>query len=89
MNPSPVRDLLGRHGLRCTLQRELVYSSLMGSKVHPTAEELHLAVNRIVVGHLSIPAAGYDRINTAPDQGREGAGGRKGSAAIVMIGGGC
>lgn len=55
MNPSPVRDLISRHGLRCTLQRELVYSSLMGSKVHPTAEELHLAVNRIAsAGGISL-----------------------------------
>jgi Fe2+ or Zn2+ uptake regulation protein len=41
-----VRDLLASRGLRCTLQREMLYTALMASKVHPTAEELHEAVNR-------------------------------------------
>jgi Fe2+ or Zn2+ uptake regulation protein len=45
-----VRDLLAGRGLRCTVQRELLYSALMASKVHPTAEELHEAVN------LAMPA---------------------------------
>lgn len=35
-----VRDLFARHGLRCTRQREQIYSALAASNLHPTAEEL-------------------------------------------------
>jgi Fe2+ or Zn2+ uptake regulation protein len=47
MSEAPIRDLLGTHGLRCTAQRELIYSTLMASKVHPTAEELHNTLSRM------------------------------------------
>ncbi len=47
MTTEAIRDLLVSHGLRCTSQRECIYSSLMASKVHPTAEELHNVVSRI------------------------------------------
>lgn len=47
MTTDAIRGLLGTHGLRCTTQREVIYSALMASKVHPTAEELHNAVSRI------------------------------------------
>ncbi len=40
MQLGPARDMIERHGLRCTRQRELVYSALAASKAHPTAEEL-------------------------------------------------
>ena len=42
-----IRDLLCTRGLRCTTQREIIFSALMASKVHPTAEELHNTVCRI------------------------------------------
>jgi Fe2+ or Zn2+ uptake regulation protein len=45
-----VRDLLASRGLRCTVQREVLYSALMASKEHPTAEQLHETVN------LAMPA---------------------------------
>jgi Fe2+ or Zn2+ uptake regulation protein len=45
MTPDAIRELLGSHGLRCTSQREIIYSTLMESNVHPTAEELHNAVS--------------------------------------------
>jgi Fur family peroxide stress response transcriptional regulator len=35
-----VRELFARRGLRCTRQREQVYSALAATKAHPTAEEL-------------------------------------------------
>lgn len=46
MTTEAIRDLITKHGLRCTSQRELIYSALMASKVHPTAEELHDSVSR-------------------------------------------
>lgn len=39
-----IRDIFHRHDLRCTKQREIVYTALMATKMHPTAEELHTAV---------------------------------------------
>ena len=47
MSIDAIRDLLGTRGLRCTTQREIIFSALMASKVHPTAEELHNTVSRI------------------------------------------
>ena len=44
------RDLLSRGGLRCTVQRELIFDALAASKVHPTAEELHGMVRRSDAG---------------------------------------
>jgi len=35
------RELFGRHRLRCTRQRVLVYESLRSTDRHPTAEDLH------------------------------------------------
>lgn len=42
MNPSSevIRDLFRKHCIRCTRQRELVYSALVSTSTHPTAEEL-------------------------------------------------
>jgi Fe2+ or Zn2+ uptake regulation protein len=39
-----VRGLFHQHELRCTRQRELVYSALAATTGHPTAEELYRAV---------------------------------------------
>lgn len=39
-----VREVLERHGLRCTKQRERIYAALACTKAHPTAEELFTAV---------------------------------------------
>jgi Fur family transcriptional regulator, peroxide stress response regulator len=40
-----VRDLFRTHNLRCTRQRECVYSALAATTTHPTAEELHRTVH--------------------------------------------
>jgi Fur family peroxide stress response transcriptional regulator len=42
MNPSlnSIRDLFRRNHIRCTRQRELLYSALAASDAHPTADEL-------------------------------------------------
>ena len=34
-------EMLARHGLRCTRQREAIYEALASTQSHPTAEELH------------------------------------------------
>ena len=39
-----IRTILEGHGLRCTRQREQIFEALVGSKVHPTAEELFSSV---------------------------------------------
>ena len=39
-----MRRLFERHSLRCTKQRELVYSALAATRAHPTAEDLYVAV---------------------------------------------
>lgn len=54
-NPSParaktVRDLFRERRLRHTRQRDLVYSTLLSLRTHPTAEELHAHVNRMDQG---------------------------------------
>jgi len=40
MMQAEVKALFARHGLRCTKQRETLFSALASSKSHPTAEEL-------------------------------------------------
>ncbi|GAB4548397.1 MAG: hypothetical protein Tsb0013_08910 [Phycisphaerales bacterium] len=42
----PVRELFALHGLRCTRQREAVYTALRGTKKHPTPEQLHTLVKQ-------------------------------------------
>lgn len=39
-----IRRFFRGHGLRCTRQRELIYSALAQSKLHPTAEDLFQTV---------------------------------------------
>lgn len=39
-NAQELRALFTEHGLRSTRQREVIYQSLLGTKEHPTAEEL-------------------------------------------------
>ncbi|HVZ94140.1 MAG TPA: transcriptional repressor [Phycisphaerales bacterium] len=49
--PHPdIRELLTRHDMRCTRQREEIYRTLMATKVHPTAEELHRLVGELSPG---------------------------------------
>jgi Fur family peroxide stress response transcriptional regulator len=38
------RELLSRHRIRCTRQREAIYHALVESRCHPTAEELYRLV---------------------------------------------
>lgn len=38
------RDILTAHGLRCTKQREQIYTALRASKTHPTVDELRQLV---------------------------------------------
>ncbi|MFM9958019.1 MAG: Fur family transcriptional regulator [Phycisphaerales bacterium] len=44
---APTRELLEKHGIRCTRQRVELYEALAACKSHPTAEQLH----RMVVEH--------------------------------------
>lgn len=50
MLPVSTRDTFTSHGLRCTVQREQIYSALMASEVHPTADELFRAVQSACPG---------------------------------------
>jgi Fur family peroxide stress response transcriptional regulator len=45
-----VRSLFHHHDLRCTRQRELVYTALASTTGHPTAEELYRAVHEVEPG---------------------------------------
>jgi Fur family peroxide stress response transcriptional regulator len=42
-----VRELFHKYDLRCTRQRELVYTALASTKSHPTAEELYQAIHAV------------------------------------------
>lgn len=44
MVPQSPREVFARHNLRCTAQREAIYSALCAATSHPTAEELFNAV---------------------------------------------
>jgi Fe2+ or Zn2+ uptake regulation protein len=52
MHPSldDVRELFRHHDLRCTRQRELVYTALAATTAHPTADELYQSVHAIDSG---------------------------------------
>lgn len=39
------RQMLARHGIRCTKQRQEIYDALAACKAHPTAEQLHQMVS--------------------------------------------
>lgn len=45
MTDEASRELFRRHGLRCTKQRQVIYSALTSTTAHPTAEELLGMVN--------------------------------------------
>jgi Fur family peroxide stress response transcriptional regulator len=45
-----VRLLFRQHDLRCTRQRELVYTALARTKQHPTAEDLYRTVHEVDPG---------------------------------------
>jgi Fur family transcriptional regulator, peroxide stress response regulator len=62
-----VRSLFHKHDLRCTRQRELVYSALASTTAHPTAEELYHAVRDIDQG-LSL-ATVYNTLEALVERG--------------------
>ena len=62
-----VRSLFHKHDLRCTRQRELVYSALASTTAHPTAEELYHAVRDIDRG-LSL-ATVYNTLEALVERG--------------------
>lgn len=70
-NPAPsggdLRGLFREHGLRCTRQRERIYTALAGTKSHPTAEELHISL-RDDEGGLSL-ATVYNTLEAFTDKG--------------------
>ncbi len=41
---STTRELFAGHSIRCTSQRRALYEALLGTKSHPTAEELYRIV---------------------------------------------
>lgn len=45
MTAVDTREVFGRHGLRCTRQRRVIYDALVACKCHPTAETLHRIVS--------------------------------------------
>jgi Fur family peroxide stress response transcriptional regulator len=47
MDADGIRQSLERSGLRCTPQRFAVMAFLLGHNSHPTAAEIHEAVNRV------------------------------------------
>jgi Fur family peroxide stress response transcriptional regulator len=62
-----VRALFHKHDLRCTRQRELVYSALASTTAHPTAEELYHAVRDVDSG-LSL-ATVYNTLEALVERG--------------------
>lgn len=44
------KQMLARHGIRCTKQRQEIYDALAACKSHPTAEQLHQMVNAATPG---------------------------------------
>lgn len=62
-----LRALFRAHGLRCTRQREQIYTALAASKSHPTAEELH-HVFRDADDALSL-ATVYNTLDAFTDRG--------------------
>jgi Fur family peroxide stress response transcriptional regulator len=69
MTPSidHVRSLFRNHDLRCTRQRELVYTALASTTAHPTAEELYRAVHDVEPG-LSLSTV-YNTLEALVDCG--------------------
>ncbi len=50
LHTSDIRSLFHSHDLRHTRQREVVFQALAATKSHPTAEELHRAVQEAEPG---------------------------------------
>ncbi|MEZ6211407.1 MAG: transcriptional repressor [Phycisphaerales bacterium] len=44
------KQMLAKHGIRCTKQRQEIYDALAACKTHPTAEQLHQLVNDTTPG---------------------------------------
>jgi Fe2+ or Zn2+ uptake regulation protein len=66
-NTGDLRGLFRDHGLRCTRQREQIYTALAASKAHPTAEEL-LHIVRAAEGGLSL-ATVYNTLEAFTERG--------------------
>jgi Fe2+ or Zn2+ uptake regulation protein len=67
IEPDAIRELFARHNIRCTKQREDIYSVLHSSMTHPTAEELCRDVRTIQPG-LSL-ATVYNTLETFTKHG--------------------
>src|SRR4051812_6614771 len=65
--PEQVRDLFHKHDLRCTHQRELVYTALASTKSHPSAEELYESIHAFD-DELSL-ATVYNTLETFTERG--------------------
>lgn len=50
LEPAEIRYLFSQHSIRCTRQREEIYSTLRACDTHPTAEELFSSVRRAQPG---------------------------------------
>lgn len=44
LSPADLQQLFAQHGLRCTRQRQAIYTTLAASRSHPTADDLHKCV---------------------------------------------
>jgi Fur family peroxide stress response transcriptional regulator len=64
---NPTRQIFDAHALRCTRQREVIYSALAASHSHPTAEDLFSIVRAVEPG-LSL-ATVYNTLEALTDCG--------------------
>jgi Fur family peroxide stress response transcriptional regulator len=64
---NPTRQIFDAHALRCTRQREVIYSALAASHSHPTAEDLFSSVRAVEPG-LSL-ATVYNTLEALTDCG--------------------
>tara|TARA_Y100001933_G_scaffold230092_1_gene246885 strand:- start:482 stop:973 length:492 start_codon:yes stop_codon:yes gene_type:complete len=67
IHESDLRALFRAHGLRCTRQREQIYTALATTTSHPTAEELHHIV-KDSEGGLSL-ATVYNTLEAFTERG--------------------
>ncbi len=52
--PDELQQAFTEHGLRCTRQRRAIYNALVASRCHPTADELHKAIQQTNDARLSL-----------------------------------
>ena len=60
---STTRELFAGHSIRCTSQRRALYEALLGTKSHPTAEELYRQVQCSAAETMSL-ATVYSALET-------------------------